>query len=130
VNRGKFILKQAVAFAASLSFIQAVPASANAHYEPVIITRISIDASGNAYLMVSPPTPVVHPSVPPAVCGANSPTGWQAVFNSSTPAGQAMLSLALSAKLSRTPVRIVGNGVCVIHGNIEGVSYLDILPAN
>jgi hypothetical protein len=80
--------------------------------------------------MTSPATPISHPSYPNPACATGSPTGWQAIFNGTTPAGQAMLSVALSAKLSRTPVRIVSNGTCAIHPNIEGVSYIDILPVN
>lgn len=110
--------------------LSSAPALGNSLYEPVLITRISIDASGNAYLMTSPNVPDNHPSYPTPACAVGNPTGYQAIFSAQTPGGQAMLSVALSARLSKTPVRIVSNGVCTFHPNIEGISYLDILPAN
>jgi hypothetical protein len=104
-----------------------LPASANANgwWEPAIITRISVDVSGNVYLMVTPSASAPGQTPPP--CSAN--TGWQTVFSSTTPAGQAMLSMAIAAKMSKTPVRLIGNGTCSIHPAVEGTSYIDLLPS-
>jgi hypothetical protein len=94
--------------------------------EPTYITRIGLDPSGNAYVQVTPSTPNAVAGYAVPACAVN--TGWQAVFNATTPAGQAFLSMAMSARLARTPVRLIGSGVCTVHPQVETISYLDILP--
>jgi hypothetical protein len=93
--------------------------------EPTYITRIGLDPSGNAYIQVTPSTPNPIAGYAAPACATN--TGWQAAFNATTPAGQAFLSMAISARLARAPVRLVGSGVCNVHPQVETISYLDIL---
>ena len=92
--------------------------------EPTFITRIGLNPSGIAFLQVSPKIPIAG-NVAPA-CVVN--TDWQGAFDATTPAGQAFLSMAMSARLARTPVRLIGSGACTVHGQVETLSYLDILP--
>ncbi len=103
-----------------------MPASAAGLWEPATITRISVSSGGIAFLRVAPSAS--NAGHVKAACSTNGL--WQVAFDASTPAGQAMLSLALSAHLSKKPVRVVGSGTCSANAGVEGVSYLDILPVD
>lgn len=106
------------------ALVFSMPASAAGLWEPATIKRISVDANGIAFLELDPGAP--NAGHVKAACSING--FWEAAFDATTPAGQALLSLALSANLSKKPVRVVGSGTCPAFGSIEGVSYLDILP--
>jgi hypothetical protein len=94
--------------------------------EPTYIMRSGLDPIGNAYVQVTPSTPNAVAGYTVPACAVNA--GWQTAFNATTPAGQAFLSMAMSARLARTPVRLIGSGVCTVHPQVETISYLDILP--
>lgn len=103
-----------------------MPASAAGLWEPATITRISVSAGGIAFLRLDPSAP--NAGHVKAACSTNGL--WQVAFDASTPAGQAMLSLALSANLSKKPVRVVGSGTCPANAGVEGISFFDILPVD
>lgn len=102
----------ALAFGGSPSFAQS-------YVEPVKITRIANDSEGYPFLRVSQRAP--YPGSP----SCTGPASWDFIFNASTPAGQAMLSVALSAYLNNKSLRIVGLGSCI--NSIESVNVVDIL---
>jgi hypothetical protein len=94
--------------------------------EPTYITRIGLDPGGLAFVQVSPKIPNTVAGYAAPACAVNA--DWQGVFNAATPTGQAFLSMAISARLARTPVRLIGTGACSLHGQVETLGYLDILP--
>ncbi|GAA0464059.1 hypothetical protein GCM10009096_00650 [Parasphingorhabdus litoris] len=102
----------------------ATPATAAGLWEPATITRISVNSVGVAFLELDPGAP--NTGYAKAACSNNGL--WEVAFDASTPAGQAMLSLALSAHLAKKPVRVVGSGTCSANAGVEGIFYLDILP--
>lgn len=106
------------------SFLALSLAQANGHYEPAKVIRVGVDASGRGFIAldVSASTAV---STPPS-CSTN--TFWHAAFDATTEPGKAILSLALSAKLSGQNVRLIGNNVCNGHSSIEGIYVLDLAP--
>ncbi len=93
------------------------PASAAGLWEPATITRISVSAGGIAFLRLDPSAS--NAGHVKAACSTNGL--WQVAFDATTPAGQAMLSLALSAKLSKHSVRVVGSGACSANPGVEGI---------
>ncbi|MEP2103958.1 MAG: hypothetical protein ABJP02_17665 [Parasphingorhabdus sp.] len=103
-----------------------MPASAAGLWEPATITRISVNSGGTAFLRLDP----ISTNVGYVKAGCSTNGLWQVAFDASTPAGQAMLSLALSAHLSKKPVRVVGSGTCPANAGVEGISFFDILPAD
>lgn len=111
-------------FLAAVAF--SMPAKAAGLWEPATITRISVNAGGVAFIRLDPRAS--NAGHVKAACSTNG--FWEAAFDASTPAGQAMLSLALSAKLSKAPVRVVGSGTCPAFASVEGISFLDILPVD
>ncbi len=111
-----------IAFLAALAF--PVPANAAGLWDPATITRISVSAGGVAFINVEPgASKAGHVK---AACSVNG--FWEVAFDATTPTGQAMLSLAVSAKLSKSPVRITGSGTCPAWGSVEGIAWIDILP--
>lgn len=103
----------ALAFGGSPSFAQS-------NVEPVKITRIANNSEGNTFLRVSQRAPY---SGSPSCAVAGS--GWDFTFNASTSAGQAMLSVALSAYLNGKSIRVVGTGTCA--SSTEMLYVVDIL---
>lgn len=119
-------LKNCLSILLLCALLAPLPVKASGFWEPVTITRISVNSTGVAFIRVDPRAS--NAGYVKAACSTNG--FWEVAFDASTPAGQAMLSLALSAKLSKNPVRIVGSGTCPAFASVEGVSYFDILPAD
>lgn len=111
-------------FLAALAF--PMPAKAAGLWEPATITRISLRVDGVTFIRVDLRTS--NAGHVKAACSING--YWDVAFDASTAAGQAMLSLALSAKLSKHPVRVTGSGTCPAYPSIEGISFLEILPVD
>ena len=109
----RFLGVAALAFGGSPSFAQS-------NVEPVKITRIANNSEGSTFLRVSQRAPY---SGSPSCAVAGS--GWDFTFNASTPAGQAMLSVALSAYLNDKSIRVVGTGTCA--SSTETLYVVDIL---
>ena len=98
--------------------------SAGLNAEPVYVKRVAVDTSGHVYVRVEPE--LVSQGYARATCSIN--TGWSAVFNGSTPAGQVMTSLVISAKLSQSKVRLIGSDVCTLNATVENMTIIDLLP--
>jgi hypothetical protein len=110
-------------FAVGISLVaMPIQASAATYLEPARIIRVGVDKDGIAYIKTDSATVAGQT---PAACSTQG--YWQAAFNSATPAGQAMLSVALAAKLANASVRIVGTGACSVHPSIEVTLVVDIL---
>jgi hypothetical protein len=123
--------KLTVLFSAALVLMHSSAASAGMYYEPAVITRVAVDNNNIAFIRLEPVLPASGPLTsaagwPVATCSTQG--YWQATFNVSTASGQAMLALALSARLAHSPVRVVGGIGCPYHSQIEGITVLDILP--
>ena len=90
--------------------------------ETAKVVRISVQSDGSAYLATN-----ISGGVPgaPACSGT---TAYHFAFWANTPTGQALLSAALSAKLSQVDVRIYGTGACTVHGAIETMTFIDLKP--
>lgn len=58
-------------------------------------------------------------------CGTPNPVRW--AFDVTTPAGQARLSMLLSAKAMHLPIMIYGTGACTDWGDTETVDYFVVL---
>ena len=57
-------------------------------------------------------------------CAAAMPTRW--AFSASSPSGQAVLALLLSANATGRRVVVAGNNTCDVTGDTESVSYIYI----
>ena len=113
--------------AAMALLLSTTPACAGGYWEPVTIAEVRTDSDGLAYISVTPPAARTNVSgFTVAACSTNGQ--YQLVFSVTTPAGQAMLSTALSAKLARAPVRVVGSGTCLLHPAIEGTYSIALIP--
>jgi hypothetical protein len=121
-----------IVFSAFLILLNGSPAAAEMYYEPAVITRIAVDSNNVAFIRLEPVSGASGPltsAAGHAVATCSTHGYWQATFNVSTASGQAMLAVALSARLARLPVRVVGANGCPYHPQVEGIYVLDILPS-
>ena len=89
----------------------------------------SVAQAGTVYQVTTTDTGVVYfwqrgTRSPQPSCGAGFPARW--AFSSTTPAGQSMLALLLSANASGKSVVVAGKGSCDVAGDTESVSYIYI----
>jgi hypothetical protein len=116
--------RRAILLAAGLAASTTAKA-AQLNFEPVYIDRAAVDSNGVALLHLAS-APALNPGVNTAACSTQG--YWHVAFLVTTPAGQAMLSASLAAKLAHTPTRIIGTNACTVNGNIETALVVDLLP--
>ena len=63
-------------------------------------------------------------TTPLPACGVNNPTRF--AINASTPAGQAAVSLLITAKQNGKQIAVWGSGACDIWGDTETISWIQI----
>ncbi|WP_422135465.1 hypothetical protein [Endozoicomonas sp. ALD040] len=80
------------------------------------VTAVRVDQSGKGYVVFD--RDLIGQ---PAECITTYTNSL--AFNTSTPGGQAILSLALAAKASGSPIKAVGTGKCDAYGVMEDWSY-------
>lgn len=95
----------------------------------VSTAHASLAQTGTVYQITTTDTGVVYfwqrgtRNAQPA-CSASFPGRW--AFNATTPAGQSMLALLMSANASGKSVVVAGKGACDVAGDTESVSYIYI----
>jgi hypothetical protein len=57
----------------------------------------------------------------PPSCGTGNPTRW--VFNANTAAGQAKMSLLMTAYATQKQIMIIGTSSCPDYGDTESIDY-------
>ncbi|MEO9600701.1 hypothetical protein [Parasphingorhabdus sp.] len=121
-------MQNVLKFLAGVLMLTSWPSVANAagHWNPVVVERVGLNQHGTAFITVDTSTSTAT-STPPA-CSTNG--YWHVAFDAKTATGQALLSMAISAKLSKNPVRLIGNNICDAYSTIEGVNVLDLIPTN
>lgn len=116
------LVRKSLLILAALIF--AFPAHAEGHWNPVQVTRVGLNASGIAFVTVD--TSTSQATSTPPTCSTNG--FWHVAFDVKTDAGKAMLSMAMSAKLSGQKIRLIGSNVCNAHSTIEGIYVIDLVP--
>ncbi|MEP2990310.1 MAG: hypothetical protein ABJN65_00975 [Parasphingorhabdus sp.] len=114
------ILFSGLAFSLSM----ASPVQAAGHWNPVKVQQVGVNSSGTAFIKVHTNTSQAN-STPPA-CSING--FWQVAFDAKSDAGKAILSMAMSAKISGQYIRLIGSNVCTTYASIEDVYVIDLVP--
>jgi hypothetical protein len=109
----RFLLNALICFTA-FGFVASVPAAASSAQGKV--SRVYMVYGVAMILLDTPP----RAGVP--ACGAGNGTRW--AFNATTPAGQAMLSVILTAYASGRPVSIYGTNTCLDWGDTESIEWM------
>jgi len=107
-----------------LAFSIAGSANAAGHWNPVKVMQVGVNTSGVAFVKVDTSTSQAT-STPPA-CSSNG--FWQIAFDAKTDAGKAILSMAMSAKLSGQNIRLIGSNTCNAYSTIEDIYVIDLVP--
>jgi hypothetical protein len=110
----KFLLA-AIASALLVSGVTATPAAASEAQGRV--TRVYVMNNGVAMFHLDAPLRTGLPA-----CAVNLPTRW--AFDANTPAGQAKLSLILTAYSLGKEIRVIGWDGCPDWGDTESVNWM------
>jgi hypothetical protein len=111
----KQIFSKGLACSVFLGAIASVPVAASEAQGRV--TRVYVMNDGQAMFHLDAPLRTGLPA-----CAVNLPTRW--AFNANTPAGQAKLSLVLTAYASGKELYVVGQNSCPDWGDTESVNFM------
>lgn len=93
-----------------------INAYAQAQISKFKVVAVRVDKSGKGYIKFNKPR-----GGSAASCGDNH--NYHLAFDTNTPGGQGVMSLALAAKATNKPVSARGTGQCDIYGSVESWSY-------
>jgi hypothetical protein len=118
----RFIGMGAIRLGAAVAYLcgSQLALAANLSLEPVRVSRVAVDTSGVAFVLVTAPSS----GFSKAAC---STTLWHGAFRADTQSGKAILSLALTAQARKVNIRIIGTGQCTAHPAVEDDLIVDVL---